>query len=310
MRTLNLFIVESALNMYNRDIFQGYLPTVSTRRSFLPMKTGKLMEKCLFRSSVEKFCWEERIRRLFLSVCLFIILPSTVGFGIRDLMVSRVTEGTMSIVTGLFVIAVSLLLYRVGLYSIMVRFVAFCMSAWLLFELFYGGGNGTAFLWLLVLPAMILFFLGFSEGIIWVGSTIVWMAVMFFGNIGYEYPLDLKLRFIVVYILITFLSCCIEIMRERYFGQLISEKEALQKAIGEIQVLKGMVPICASCKKIRDDKGFWMQIEAYMKAHTDIEFSHGICPECAAKLYPTTRNVRRFENERMDERESKENVSG
>lgn len=293
--------------MYNGDISTGYSPTVSIRRSVSPMKIGKLMEKWLFRSPIDAFCWEELLRRLFLSVCLFIIVPFTVAFGIRDLLSSRVTEGSVTIVTGLSVIALSLLLYRAGSYSTMVRFVAFCMSGGLLFEMYQGGGNGTAYLWLLVLPAMILFFLGFSEGIIWVGGTIVWMAVMLFGNLGYVYPPDLRLRFIIVYILITFLSCCIEIMRERYFKQLISEKEALQKAVGEIQLLKGMVPICASCKKIRDDKGFWMQIEAYMKAHSDIEFSHGICPECAAKLYPSIRNMRRY---RVDEKETEERISG
>jgi len=60
----------------------------------------------------------------------------------------------------------------------------------------------------------------------------------------------------------------------------------LQESIKNIKTLKGMLPICASCKKIRDDKGYWNQIEAYIHAHSEAEFSHGICPECAKKLYP------------------------
>ncbi|KAF1081219.1 MAG: hypothetical protein GQF41_2487 [Candidatus Rifleibacterium amylolyticum] len=60
----------------------------------------------------------------------------------------------------------------------------------------------------------------------------------------------------------------------------------LQQALGEIKVLRGIIPICSSCKKIRDDKGLWNQVEQYLKEHTDSEFSHGICPECAAKIYP------------------------
>lgn len=60
----------------------------------------------------------------------------------------------------------------------------------------------------------------------------------------------------------------------------------LQDAISNIKTLKGMLPICASCKKIRDDKGYWNQIEAYIREHSEAEFSHGICPECAKKLYP------------------------
>jgi PAS domain S-box-containing protein len=60
----------------------------------------------------------------------------------------------------------------------------------------------------------------------------------------------------------------------------------LQKAISEINVLSGLIPICASCKKIRDDKGYWNRIESYIEEHSAAEFSHGICPECTEKLYP------------------------
>ena len=59
----------------------------------------------------------------------------------------------------------------------------------------------------------------------------------------------------------------------------------LQKALSEVKTLKGIFPICASCKKIRDDKGYWTQIEAYIRDHSEAEFSHGICPDCKKKLY-------------------------
>ncbi len=60
----------------------------------------------------------------------------------------------------------------------------------------------------------------------------------------------------------------------------------LQKALTEVKQLSGLLPICASCKKIRDDKGYWNQIESYIRNHSEVEFSHGICPECMRKLYP------------------------
>jgi PAS domain S-box-containing protein len=60
----------------------------------------------------------------------------------------------------------------------------------------------------------------------------------------------------------------------------------LEKALDEIKTLKGILPICASCKKIRDDRGYWQQIESYIRDHSDAEFSHGLCPDCAKKLYP------------------------
>jgi PAS domain S-box-containing protein len=62
--------------------------------------------------------------------------------------------------------------------------------------------------------------------------------------------------------------------------------EKLTKALEEIKKLKGILPICSSCKKIRDDKGYWQQIEAYIEQHSGAEFTHGICPDCARKLYP------------------------
>lgn len=60
----------------------------------------------------------------------------------------------------------------------------------------------------------------------------------------------------------------------------------LQRALADIKKLSGLLPICASCKKIRDDKGYWRQIEAYIRDHSEADFSHGICPECARLLYP------------------------
>lgn len=58
------------------------------------------------------------------------------------------------------------------------------------------------------------------------------------------------------------------------------------RLLAEIKQLKGIIPICASCKSIRNDKGFWDRIEHYIAANTDARFSHGICPDCAKKLYP------------------------
>ncbi|MDJ0876752.1 MAG: response regulator, partial [Desulfobacterales bacterium] len=60
----------------------------------------------------------------------------------------------------------------------------------------------------------------------------------------------------------------------------------LLAALKEIKILSGLLPICAACKKIRDDKGYWNQIESYINEHSEAEFSHSICPDCAQNLYP------------------------
>jgi hypothetical protein len=60
----------------------------------------------------------------------------------------------------------------------------------------------------------------------------------------------------------------------------------LQAALSKVKQLSGLLPICASCKKIRDDKGSWNQIEQYIHEHSEAQFSHGICEDCVEKHYP------------------------
>ena len=71
--------------------------------------------------------------------------------------------------------------------------------------------------------------------------------------------------------------------KNRQLQQLIEEN---QQAMSEIKILRGILPICSQCKKIRDDEGYWTQIEAYISEHSDVEFTHGMCAECAKELYP------------------------
>jgi len=75
----------------------------------------------------------------------------------------------------------------------------------------------------------------------------------------------------------------------RVIGLKAREKELqarVAEAVAKVKVLSGMLPICASCKKVRDDKGYWNQIETYIRAHSDTQISHGLCPDCVRRLYP------------------------
>lgn len=60
----------------------------------------------------------------------------------------------------------------------------------------------------------------------------------------------------------------------------------LQEALDDVKILQGLLPICSHCRKVRDEKGYWSQLEAYISEHSDAEFSHGICDDCLNKLYP------------------------
>ena len=71
----------------------------------------------------------------------------------------------------------------------------------------------------------------------------------------------------------------------RLNNELKTKIEELEKAFTEIKTLRGIIPICAACKKIRNDDGYWENVADYMAAHTEAEFSHGICPDCMKRLY-------------------------
>ena len=72
----------------------------------------------------------------------------------------------------------------------------------------------------------------------------------------------------------------------RLNAELEIRNQELQEALAVVKTLSGLLPICASCKNIRDDQGYWHQVEVYIRDHSDVEFSHGLCPTCAEKLYP------------------------
>ena len=72
--------------------------------------------------------------------------------------------------------------------------------------------------------------------------------------------------------------------------RLEGEQEArLQKAIASVKTLRGLIPVCAWCKKIRDDRGYWNEVEAYVSAHSEADFTHGVCPDCAARAIERVR---------------------
>ena len=112
--------------------------------------------------------------------------------------------------------------------------------------------------------------------------------VVFEIAIGYLSPVPLVLfvlyNFFLISILLIFgyIGYYIEVISRKNY--IVSAK--LYDSLSQVKQLSGLLPICASCKKIRDDKGYWKQIEAYVRDHSEADFSHCICPECAKKLYP------------------------
>lgn len=93
-----------------------------------------------------------------------------------------------------------------------------------------------------------------------------------------------------------YIGSCIDVTER------IEAREALKKAQeAEINQLRDLLPICSYCKKIRDDKNYWQQIESYISDHSNILFSHGICPDCASKVMPEMENQKKEETNAENE---------
>ena len=114
-----------------------------------------------------------------------------------------------------------------------------------------------------------------------VGSGFVWLVVELMSGHPYTQPLTPYWNASVR--LAMFLSVALAVSKLR----LVQAQQAelirqLQDAMSRVRVLSGLLPICAWCKKIRDDKGYWEQVDTYLQRHTDTQFTHGMCPDCAA----------------------------
>jgi len=86
--------------------------------------------------------------------------------------------------------------------------------------------------------------------------------------------------------------------RKRAEQELKHTVARLEETMKTVKQLSGLLPICASCKKIRDDQGYWNRIESFIESHSEAQFSHGVCPECAEKLYGNEKWFKDMKNKR------------
>lgn len=197
--------------------------------------------------------------------------------------------------------------YQPVLWLYIISGVVLLASTWL----YNGGINGSApFVSMVALLAMtvVLKRRRFTVALVIFSPliSILFLVEYFYPELIINYAsleqrfIDVYLAFLISTIVIYFIISLIleshdhEKMRLNQVNQLLEEKMGalnrvnldLEKALAKVQTLSGLLPICATCKKIRDDKGYWNRIESYIEKHSQAEFSHSICPECVKKLYP------------------------
>lgn len=239
---------------------------------------------------------EKTRKRWFAYLCAAFALPLVVGFTIVDLVEGDTLEALLNLLTGIIIFGCflgiqrfddDLLIYRLGLASLCAAY---------LYNVAIGSGNGTAFYWLFPFPMVFLFFLGKKEGAAASVALIVFLGIILLNPFSfkfYSYGVQVSFRFLASLLLVSLIAFGLEASREKFislFSQnqasLMLEKRQLEKATKEIKHLSGLLPICSQCKKIRDDAGYWQQVEVYVRDHSEANFSHSICPDCIQLLYP------------------------
>jgi hypothetical protein len=124
-----------------------------------------------------------------------------------------------------------------------------------------------------------------AGGIVSVVCTLVWLFIDL--NSGHAYPSPWLGAWNAAIRLLSFLTITFTVSRVKELWDAEKELSAqLQTSLSQVKELQGLLPICASCKKIRNDTGYWEQIELYLIEHSNVEFTHGLCPECSKRLYP------------------------
>jgi hypothetical protein len=128
-------------------------------------------------------------------------------------------------------------------------------------------------------------YLGRAHGLAFaVLSAATWLSVDLWS--GHPYTRPVFLYWNAAIRLGSFVAIAIALSQIRLMLEAeIHLRKEVQKTMSEVKQLRGFLPICAACKKIRNDAGLWEQIELYIRAHSEAEFTHGLCPDCAVKLY-------------------------
>lgn len=228
----------------------------------------------------------ERRRRIFVTLAVVavvpaILVPDFTGIFELDTMEIIVDSFAVGVLLGSLVL---LRFLRTGTW--LYRLDALLIGALLVYLLTQDVGDGTRMMWAFAYPLFFMFILGRREGAFWTGLFL--LACVFILAAGMaEVPAAFRVRFLAIFLVCSILAYIIEGLRERFESESRVLIEKLEKALSEVKTLEGLLPICAHCKKVRDDTGYWNQIEAYLSDRANARFTHGVCPQCLEEYYPT-----------------------
>jgi hypothetical protein len=225
-------------------------------------------------------------RRIFVALCAAIGVPTLVAFMVFDvrqrLYVDAAAEAIAALVLGVVVLHLRRAASPLAAYRVMAA-----MLTGLFVYLVNSGTDSAALLWLYMFPPGVYFLFGTHEGAAWNAGLMILAgtAAAIVSLTSGRYSVDVLVRLFVSLALVSILAHGLESLRARAHASLVRRNRELAGALAEVRTLSGLLPICANCKRIRDDKGRWRGVEEYIAQRTRAEFTHSICPSCAEKLY-------------------------
>lgn len=233
---------------------------------------------------------DERQRLKHYSVFAALALPTMGGFGVFNLITGHVGVG-VAVITSVVGLFVGWLLMRAGVRQELVfRSNSVFFAGVILFLTYSGGPEGSQILWSYSFPLVVHFLMSQREGLVWSIIHYVLTAAIVLDLIPvlspYAYSVPFQIRYLVTLFIVAAVSYWFEYFRVEYRLGMEAERAQLQDALAQVRTLRGLLPICSSCKKIRDDSDQWVDVEDYIHDRSEADFSHGICPQCAGKLYP------------------------
>lgn len=228
---------------------------------------------------------ENRRRKFVLTIIFAVVSPALASFSLIELSKGNYPVAISDAIIA-FIFLINIILMHVGNKIELVRLISLIVVIGMMsYDLTTGKANGQSFVWYYSFPPAAYYILGRSRGTVWVGISFLIAILALFIIRYYPYNYETSIRYIFTYFLVIAVSYALESARERFKEKLFKENEGLIKALDEVKTLKGLLPICANCKKIRNDDGYWEQVELYIRQRSDAEFSHDICPVCAKELY-------------------------
>ena len=218
-------------------------------------------------------------RRIYFTVGMAVLIPFMAYFALLDIHEGRTMDGGITLaMLGIFLVSVVWLHLGTSHRAAYELTLGGALPV-IIYGLYVGLHGGYAMLWVYAFPMFAIFVLG-TRGLFWSLAALAIATASMLAPFGFAYPIAMSGRFLTTLALVTLLTYGLEWVRDRSERQLAQESESLRQTLQEVTTLRGLLPICPSCKSVRDDQGFWNQIEDHMIRITGTRFSHGLCPDC------------------------------